>query len=289
MEDAAKKEKAEAASHGLARPLRQVITPSALQPRDEAWFMDMEGREYRVGGLEKTIGTDALKVTLRLRVGDRFHLDQVDLCRDSERRRFVERAAEETGLTADLLKRDMGRLLLAVEQAQAELARPAGTRPPAVILSPEEREEALHWLRQPNLVERLRQAFHQAGIIGEETGTLVAYLACVSRKLERPLAVIIQSASAAGKTTLMDAVLNFFPEEERVKYSAMTGQSLYYLGETRLEAQNFGRGGGSRGRESQLRLEALAKRRGADHCQHRQRPGHRQDGHAGIPRRRPGR
>ena len=208
--------------------------PSALQPRDEAWFMELEGREYRVAGLEKTIGSDALKVTLRLRLGDRFHLDQVDLCRDSERRRFVERAVEETGLTADLLKRDMGKLLLAVEQAQVELARPQEAAAPVVTLTPEEREEALQWLRQPNLVERLRQAFHQAGIIGEETGTLVAYLACVSRKLERPLAVIIQSASAAGKTTLMDAVLNFFPEEERVKYSAMTGQSLYYLGETSL-------------------------------------------------------
>ena len=57
----------------------------------------------------------------------------------------------------------------------------------------------------------------------------------MSRKLERPLAIIIQSASAAGKTTLMDAVLSFFPEEERVKYSAMTGQSLYYLGETSLK------------------------------------------------------
>ena len=63
----------------------------------------------------------------------------------------------------------------------------------------------------------------------------MAYLACVSRKLERPLAIIIQSASAAGKTTLMDAVLSFFPEEERIKYSAMTGQSLYYLGETNLK------------------------------------------------------
>ena len=62
----------------------------------------------------------------------------------------------------------------------------------------------------------------------------MAYLAGVSRKLDRPLAIIIQSASAAGKTTLMDAVLSFFPEEERVKYSAMTGQSLYYLGETSL-------------------------------------------------------
>ena len=33
----------------------------------------------------------------------------------------------------------------------------------------------------------------------------------------------------------MDALLAFFPEEERVKYSAMTGQSLYYLGETNLK------------------------------------------------------
>jgi hypothetical protein len=210
-----------------------------LQPRGDGWFLDLEGREYRVGGLEKTLGTDALKVALRLRVTrpgeDLFHLDQLDLCRDMERRRFVERAAEETGLTTDLLKRDMGKVLLAVEQAQIELARPSESMAPAVSLSPEEREAALQWLRQPNLLERLRQAFHQAGIIGEETGTLVAYLACVSRKLERPLAVIIQSASAAGKTTLMDAVLNFFPEEERVKYSAMTGQSLYYLGETNLK------------------------------------------------------
>ena len=228
VEDAAKEKKAD------APPTAVVSNIAALQPREEAWFLEIENREYRVAGLEKTIGSDALKITLRLRVGDRFHLDQVDLCRDSERRRFMERAVEETGLTADLLKRDVGKLLLAVEQTQVELARPQEAVSPQVTLSPEEREEALQWLRQPNLVERLRQAFHQAGIIGEETGTLVAYLACVSRKLERPLAVIIQSASAAGKTTLMDAVLNFFPEEERVKYSAMTGQSLYYLGETSL-------------------------------------------------------
>ncbi len=206
-----------------------------LEQRGDAWFLDIEGREYRVAGLEKTLGTDALKVALRLRHGERFHIDQVDLTRDGERRRFIERAAEETGLLPDLLKRDVARLLLAVEQAQAELAKPTENVAAAVTLTPEERDAALQWLREPNLIARLREAFHQAGIIGEESNTLVAYLAGVSRKLERPLAIIIQSASAAGKTTLMDAVLSFFPEEERVKYSAMTGQSLYYLGETNLK------------------------------------------------------
>jgi DNA primase catalytic core len=227
---------ASAATNGVQAPPAIVCPPTVatLQQRGEAWFLDVEGREYRVAGLEKTVGTDTLKITLRLRCGERFHLDQMDLSRDQERRRFIERAAEETGLTADLLKRDLGRLLLAVEQAQLDLLKPQ-EQTHIVTLTAEERETALAWLKEPNLIGRLREAFHQSGIIGEEANTLVAYLAGVSRKLERPLAIIIQSASAAGKTTLMDAVLSFFPEEERVKYSAMTGQSLYYLGETNLK------------------------------------------------------
>lgn len=55
-------------------------------------------------------------------------------------------------------------------------------------------------------------------------------MAATSRKLAQPLAVLIQSSSAAGKTSLMDAVLAFMPPEEQIKYSAMTGQSLFYMG-----------------------------------------------------------
>jgi DNA primase len=58
--------------------------------------------------------------------------------------------------------------------------------------------------------------------------------AAVSRKLKSPLAIMIQSSSAAGKTWLMESVLAFMPEEERIKYSAMTGQSLFYMGETNI-------------------------------------------------------
>ena len=229
----------EAAKEKVAVPPPAVApnTPaaSALRMQGEHGFLELDGREYRVGGLEKTLGSDGLKVALRLKVGDRFHLDSLDLARDADRRRFVERAAEETGVSADLLKRDVGKLLLSLEQAQAELARPAETASSVVRLTEAERAEALAWLTAPDLVGRLRAAFHKAGIIGEESNTLLAYLAGVSRLLERPLAIIVQSASAAGKTTLMDAVLAFFPEEERIKYSAMTGQSLYYLGETNLK------------------------------------------------------
>jgi DNA primase len=215
-------------------PAVNASAPLALELQGEHYVMTIEGREYRLGGLAKTVGTDGLKVALRVRVNETMHLDQLDLARDADRRRFIERGAEETGLTPELLKRDLGRVLLAAEQAQAELAKPVEPGPSVVVLTPEEREEALAWLRAPDLIGRLRGAFRAAGLVGEEDNTLVAYLACVSRQLDRPLAVIVQSASASGKTTLMEHVLAFFPEESRVKYSALTGQSLYYLGETSL-------------------------------------------------------
>ena len=71
--------------------------------------------------------------------------------------------------------------------------------------------------------------------MGERTNKVVGYLAAVSRKLDQPLAVIIQSTSAAGKSTLMEAILSFVPPEEVVKFSAMTGQSLFYMADGSLK------------------------------------------------------
>src|SRR5439155_5035396 len=75
----------------------------------------------------------------------------------------------------------------------------------------------------------------RCGIVGERSNALVGYLCAISRKLDRPLALLIQSTSAAGKSSLLDAVLRFVPEEDRIVYSAMTGQSLFYMGEMNLK------------------------------------------------------
>ncbi|MCH5735265.1 DNA primase, partial [Salmonella enterica] len=87
----------------------------------------------------------------------------------------------------------------------------------------------------PDLLERIAADIAACGVIGEAENALTVYLAALSRKLDRPLAVLIQSTSAAGKSALMDAVLDLVPDEERVAYSAMTGQSLFYLGEADLK------------------------------------------------------
>ncbi|MHB8303997.1 MAG: hypothetical protein ACYDC6_14390 [Acidobacteriaceae bacterium] len=104
-----------------------------------------------------------------------------------------------------------------------------------IKLTEGERAEALALLRDPRLFDRIVEDFARCGVVGEETNKLVGYLGVVSRHLEAPLAVIVQSSSAAGKSSLMEAVLAFVPEEQRVQYSAMTGQSLFYMGEQDLK------------------------------------------------------
>ena len=192
-------------------------------------------RAYRVGGLEKNGSLDVIKITLRVQYNDLFHLDNLDLTQDVHRRRFIERAREETRLEKELIKRDLGKLLFALEDTQANRLTQKPESSSVTALSTSEQAEAMTFLKSPKLLDRIAAAFETCGLVGEETNRLAAYLACTSRKLSRPLAVIIQSTSAAGKSTLMEAVLELFPEEECIKYSAMTGQSLYYLGETDLK------------------------------------------------------
>ena len=198
--------------------------------------LDLDGRIYRVGGLERNVGLDSLKITLRIWWDDLFHLDSLDLCSDAHRRKFIERAADECRLERELVKRDLGKLLLLLEQHQEQAMSEAEAETSASPeMTPDEVREAEQLLQSPNLIERIGQDFETCGMVGEGVNRIVGYLACTSRLLRRPLAVIIQSTSAAGKSTLMDAILTLFPEEERIKYSAMTGQSLYYLGETNLK------------------------------------------------------
>ncbi len=222
---------AETVAKGKKVEAPQVV----LERKGEHYEMAFGERLYRVGGLERNNSLEVLRITLRIASEGLMHVDSLDLYRDGERRKFIDRASEETLLEKDLLKRDIGKLLLALEQSQEARLNGGGDDEEAVELSPDEVREALDFLKAPKLLDRIARAYDQAGIVGEQTNLLAAYLACASRKLAKPLAVIIQSTSAAGKSTLMEAALSFFPPEEQVKYSAMTGQSLYYLGETNLK------------------------------------------------------
>ncbi|VAW66713.1 DNA primase, phage associated, partial [hydrothermal vent metagenome] len=105
----------------------------------------------------------------------------------------------------------------------------------SIELNPDQKKTALDLLTDKDLINRITQDINAIGVVGEDSNALVAYLACVSRKLDNPLAIMIQSTSAAGKSALKDSVLSLMPDNQQHKFAAMTGQSLYYMGEMDLK------------------------------------------------------
>ncbi|MGH8229934.1 MAG: toprim domain-containing protein, partial [Steroidobacteraceae bacterium] len=205
-----------------------------LEVRAHEVLIALGDRRWRIRGLSPEMTLGQLKVNLLVSHGEAFHVDTLDLYIARARTAYLREAAAELGLPEETLKRDLGAVLLRLEALQAEKheSKPAA---PVLTITAEEKAAALALLTDPNLPQRIVADLSLCGVVGEETNKLIAYLACLSRKQEKPLAVVVQSTSAAGKSTLMEAVLALMPQEERVHYSAMTGQSLFYMGEIGLK------------------------------------------------------
>ena len=239
IEEAAAKEEIPTPQLGIpTSPLAAALPAASPRPGPEATAGEQEAtlrfgpRRYRVRGLDRAQAADALRVNLMAATDMAFHVDTLDLYSAKQRASFIEQAAAELGVPASTVKAELGQVLLELETlAEQRVRQSAAPEPsPAEAMTAEEREAALDLLRAPDLLDRILADFEACGLVGEATNKLVGYLAAVSRKLAAPLAVLVQSSSAAGKSSLMDAVLAFVPEEERVRYSAITGQALFYMG-----------------------------------------------------------
>ena len=215
---------------------RSAITPAEIKSDDDLSIEEnqityvRDDRRYRIRGFEKNTNAYTLKVNILASRDDLVHLDTLDLAKARSRTSFIKATAAELYVDVDLIKRDIGKLLHKLEllrQQQIDSAK----KPKATIveLSSQEKDEAMQLLRGPNLLQRIVADIDACGMVGESTNKLAGYLAATSRKLSDPLAIVIQSSSSSGKTSLMDAILAMMPEEDQLRFSGITGQSLFYL------------------------------------------------------------
>jgi DNA primase len=192
-------------------------------------------RVYRVRGLAKNQSFELLKINLLVSCNESLYVDTLDLYSAKQRASYVTHASLELQVREDIIKSDVGRVLLKLEALQEASITQTLQAPVLPAMSAADQENALHWLQSPNVLQRIADDLSACGLVGERTNKIVGYLAAVSRKLDKPLGVVVQSSSASGKTSLMDAVLAMVPDEDKIKYSAMTGQSLFYMGAMNLK------------------------------------------------------
>ena len=225
-----------------AAPAREwQVLDTPVEIRGDEIILQQGDRRYRVRGLAKNMSYELLRINLLVsgkntRGENVFHVDTFDLYSARQRTVFLKQAAEELGVKEDVIRRDLGHVLLQLEALQDQQIKQAlEPEEKQIPIGEHERTAAMELLRDPRLVDRILSDLERCGMVGEETNKLVSYLAVTSRLLDAPLAILVQASSAAGKSALMEAVLALVPEEQQVQYSAMTGQSLFYMGESDLK------------------------------------------------------
>lgn len=189
-------------------------------------------RQYQVKGIQR--GDTQLKATIKVSEDINnekklFELTTIDLYSSRSRHWFAKLCADLLQAPEALIKEDLGKLLQLVEQWQPEKNEEQQGE-----ISKEDEELALSFLKSEDIFAELLKDIDTLGVTGEEINKLVGYLAASSRKLAKPLSVFIQSRSAAGKSTLQDAILSLIPPEDFEKYTRMSDQALFYKEEDSL-------------------------------------------------------
>jgi len=234
----------EAAPQGetVQRPM-PLAAPAAPQVGidGEEIVVTIGPRTYRVLNLEKCSSRGKMHVNVKVsgqnvRGEYCYHGDTFDMEMSLRRAAFIKQAAHELATKEETIHREVGQLWTVLADLQREQLRKTLTpMEEKTMMTAEEEAASMELLRDPHLLDRVLEDFEKCGVVGEETNKKIGYLAAVSRLLEKPLAIVVQSASSAGKSSLMEAVLDFMPEEQRESYTAMTGQALFYMGQKNLK------------------------------------------------------
>jgi Fe2+ transport system protein FeoA len=195
-------------------------------------YVHTGSHSWRVRGAAARANSEGELLRVALSVTDsasgRFHLDTLDLYSARQRRGFLAAATTELRVERDVLAAELAEVIGAAERRRDDSANHKPV--PVPVMSDAERAEAMDLLTDPDLLGRLCSDLAALGVVGEQTNLVVCYLGTISRLCERPFGVLVQSSSAAGKSTLSDAVCSLLPSEDLVALSAITTQALYYLG-----------------------------------------------------------
>ena len=202
-----------------------------------------------LGGI-KLEGLDRLRVTLKIEVLDRkfkHYLNNpdiadlalrqnLDLYNDTQVEKLIRRTAERLEVGSTAIAKAVADITnqLEVYRLQQIEAQTNKTTALKKLLTPEERQAAEAFLKEPNLMQRTGEAIGKSGVIGEEYNRILMYIIFTSRKLNHPLHIVSLGSSGTGKTHLQETVSELIPDEDKLEITSLSENAFYYFGQREL-------------------------------------------------------
>ena len=205
---------------------------------------------YTILGGIRLEGLDRLRVTIKIEVINRkfqHYLNNPDIAALAIRQNLdlysitqVEKLARliadrlEVGVTA--VSKDLSDITAELESYRLQQIESKQQEQNKIIkpLTEQEKEAAIQFLQQKNLLQVTNELIGRSGIVGEELNRLIMWLIYTSRKTAKPLHIISMGSSGTGKSHLQEKVGELIPDEDKIEITALTENAFYYFDKAEL-------------------------------------------------------
>jgi predicted transcriptional regulator len=216
----------------------------------EAITYSTEELGYTILGGIRLEGLDRLRVTIKIEVLNRkfqHYLNNPDIAALAIRQNLdlysitqVEKLARliadrlEVGVTA--VSKDLSDITNELESYRLQQIESKQQEQNKIIkpLTEQEKEAAIQFLQQKNLLQVTNELIGKSGIVGEELNRLIMWLIYTSRKTAKPLHIISMGSSGTGKSHLQEKVGDLIPDEDKIEITALTENAFYYFDKAEL-------------------------------------------------------
>lgn len=203
-----------------------------------------EEMHYTILGGIRLEGLDRLRVTIKAEVMNRKFVhylnhpeianlalrQNLDLYNNTQTEKLARLIAERLEVSVMQTTKDLAEITNQLEIYRLQLLEQREQRGEAKkILSAPQREEAIKFLQQKNLLQKTGELIGRSGIVGEELNRIIMYLIFTSRKTTRPLHIISMGSSGTGKSHLQEKVGELIPDEDKIEITALTENAFYYF------------------------------------------------------------
>jgi DNA primase len=192
-----------------------------------------------LGGI-RIAGLDRMRVTLKLESKTKHNQlplrHNLDLYNKGQVDQLTNQAAEIFDVSTLEATHALAGLTTALEQyRQSKLESLKPRKEERRHLTDQEKQQALKYLKAPDLMKQTLQDIARTGIVGEKINSMIAYLTYTSRKREKPLHLMCLGASGVGKTYLQEKVSQLMPEEDKLEITTLSENAFYYFDREELK------------------------------------------------------
>ena len=136
---------------GKPTPILPQVSSLTAQVSDNEIIIELGNRSHRIRGLARnTNGFDSMKINVLARKGEAFFVDTLDIYAARGRNAFIKELSRELALEEEIIKRDLGKVLLKFEELQDSFAL-ANVEAKKVEISEPDKKKALELLKSPDL------------------------------------------------------------------------------------------------------------------------------------------